>query len=424
MVDFTLTPSELAARNAARTFAASHLSTAKAAYTQIPSHAQRFQSLKPLYAEAVKAGLIKGQIPVPLGGTSSSLLEAAILVEEMSAVERAASLTIFGTGLGLTPLCLAFKPQFAEFLTPFLKGEGTPLASLVFTEPGGVANWLEDGAPGLQTTAHLDGDAWILNGEKAWATNCAGWDFKGAALQCVVCRCTNPDIPADAPPAARIMILMVRSEDIVASGDGAFEVLKHQQVAGWTAVSGPHIKYTNVRVPAKNVLCAPGEGAGIVQMSFEASACLVGAMGTGIQRAIFDAALEFSKSPRGGSVPIGDRQSVADLLIDIKMRTETSRYLTWKAATKLHSDLPNYNNCRELALEAKVYCSDAAVKSAVDAINLVGVSAYDLALPFTELLNDAMVLPIFDGGNVGIRRRALQKLFMSEGYKPWATCYD
>lgn len=38
------------------------------------------------------------------------------------------------------------------------------------------------------------------------------------------------------------MILMVRREDIVASGDGAFEVLKHQQVAGWTAVSGPHIK--------------------------------------------------------------------------------------------------------------------------------------------------------------------------------------
>lgn len=115
-------------------------------------------------------------------------------------------------------------------------------------------------------------------------------------------------------------------------------------------------------------------------------------MGTGVQRAVFDAALEFSKSPRGGNVPIGERQSVADLLIDIKMRTETSRsvsplnlkpwrmrtnqtprYLTWKAASKLHSDLPNYDNCRELALEAKVYCSDAAVKSAVDAINLVGV---------------------------------------------------
>jgi alkylation response protein AidB-like acyl-CoA dehydrogenase len=42
-------------------------------------------------------------------------------------------------------------------------------------------------------------------------------------------------------------------------------------------------------------------------------------------RAIFDAALAFSKNSRGGNVPIGERQSVADLLIDIKMRTETSR---------------------------------------------------------------------------------------------------
>lgn len=38
------------------------------------------------------------------------------------------------------------------------------------------------------------------------------------------------------------MILMVRREDIAAAGKGAFEVLKHQQVAGWTAVSGPHVK--------------------------------------------------------------------------------------------------------------------------------------------------------------------------------------
>lgn len=140
MVDFTLSTSELATRNAARTFATTHLASAKASYIQIPSHAERFQSTQPLYSEAVKAGLIKGQIPTAIGGTSTSLLEAALLVEEMSAVERAASLTIFGTGLGLTPLCLAFKPEFKEFLDPFLSGEGTPLASLVFTEPGGVVS--------------------------------------------------------------------------------------------------------------------------------------------------------------------------------------------------------------------------------------------------------------------------------------------
>lgn len=138
MVDFTLSPSEQGVQQVARAFATKHLAGAKKAYSQLPSHKERFQSIKPIYHEAVLAGLIKGQIPTPLGGTSGSLIEAAILVEEMYAVEPAASLTIFGTGLGLTPLVLAFRPELAGFLEPFLGGEGAPLASLVFSEPGGV----------------------------------------------------------------------------------------------------------------------------------------------------------------------------------------------------------------------------------------------------------------------------------------------
>ena len=66
----------------------------------------------------------------------------------------------------LTPLNLTGKPEHRDFFEPFLSGEGEPLASLVFSEPGGVANYLEKGAPGLNTTADLDGNEWVLNGEK------------------------------------------------------------------------------------------------------------------------------------------------------------------------------------------------------------------------------------------------------------------
>lgn len=100
---------------------------------------------------------------------------------------------------------------------------------------------------------------------------------------------------------------------------------------------------------------------------------LVGAMGTGIQRAVFDAALQFSRDPRGGTIPIGQRQSVADRLIDIKMRTETSRLLTWKAAHCLLAGPGEPAQRREPALLAKIYASDASVQSCIDAINAVGV---------------------------------------------------
>ena len=165
-VDFTLSPAEEGVRQAAAGFAAGPLKDAKKIYMKYADHQERFQSTRPIYHQAVAGGLIKGQIAPHLGGSGGTLIEAAIMVEEMYAVEPSASLTIFATGLGLTPLNLTGKPEHKEFLAPFLSQEGEPMASLVFSEPGGVANYLERGAPGLNTTATLDGDEWVLNGEK------------------------------------------------------------------------------------------------------------------------------------------------------------------------------------------------------------------------------------------------------------------
>lgn len=50
-------------------------------------------------------------------------------------------------------------------------------------------------------------------------------------------------------------------------------------------------------------------------------------------------------------------------------------------------------------------------------------TAYDVEQPFTELLKNAIALPIFDGGNVGIRRRHLQGIMLSPDYDPWVATY-
>lgn len=420
-VDFHLSSSEKGIQQAAAGFASGPLRDAKKTYLQYHNHHERFQSTRPIYRQAVAGGLIKGQIPPHLGGAGGSLIEAALLVEEMYRVEPATSLTIFSTGLGLTPMNLTGKPEHKEFLAPFLSGEGEPLASMVFSEPGGVANWLEKGAPGLNTTATLEGDEWVLNGEKIWATNSAGWDFEGADLQCVVCRTIKPQ---SEEPADAIMILLVTIADIKRNVPDAFKVLRHVSTAGHTACSGPHIKYTDLRVPTKNVLCPPGTGAPIVSGAFDCTAVLVGAMSVGIMRAAFDAALAFAKGDnRRGAADLLTRQAVADLLSGIKMQTEACRALTWKAANCLENGPGDYNARRELALAAKVYCSDACTKAVTEAINVVGITAYDADQPFADLLNTAMVLPIFDGGNVGIRRRHMQELMLSEDYDAWASTY-
>ncbi|KAL1853170.1 hypothetical protein Daus18300_011909 [Diaporthe australafricana] len=427
MIDFSLSEEQRQLRAGATAFAQAHLKDARASYSQHATQESRFRATRPIYAAAVKAGLIKGQVPTALGGDAQSLVDAAILIEEFFSVEPSAALTILGTGLGLTPFMLAASEEQRERLLPrFLSGEGEPLASFVHSEPGGTANWLEKGGKGLGTTARKEGDEWVINGEKLWTTNSGGWDGRGADLQCVVCRYSDDGGPPDPAkdPAEDVLILLVTPDVITANEPGAYKVLDEPELSGFPSASGPHSRFTNLRVPAVNLLCPPGQGAQIVEQTFGSSAALVGAMGAGIMRATFDAALRFAKDDtRGGSGPILERQSVADLLIDIKIRAETSRLLTWKALHAIENGPGDWKARLELALEAKIYSSEAAVQSVVDAMKAVGITSYAKEQPFSRLLNDAMVLPIFDGGNVGVRRRQIEKIFQNSGYQPWEATY-
>ena len=173
----------------------------------------------------------------------------------------------------------------------------------------------------------------------------------------------------DANPRDAILILIVTRGNIEANDSDTYEVLEHLETTGHIATSGPHVRFSKLRVPERNLLAAPGKGADTISGAFTGTAAWVGAMATGIMRAAFEAALKFSKEDsRGGSTPILNRQSVADLLMNIKMRTDASRLLTWQACRAFEKGLGP-----ELPLEAKIYCSDNAVKCVVDAMNAVGM---------------------------------------------------
>lgn len=205
-----------------------------------------------------------------------------------------------------------------------------------------------------------------------WATNCSGWDDRGADLQCVVCRYSPDGSPQDptSNPADNILILAVTRADIANNSPDAYKVIKHISTSGFTSTCGPHVKFTSLRVPVFNLLSPPSStSADLVTRSFTSSAALVGALATGIMAATFEAALKFAKSDdRGGKMGLLGRQSVADLLMDCKMRTDAARCLTWKACHALENGFG-----AEMALEAKIFCSEIAVKAVSDAMLAVGV---------------------------------------------------
>ncbi|KAG9504817.1 hypothetical protein J7337_004795 [Fusarium musae] len=429
MVDFKLSPAQQEARRHAQAFANTILTKAPAEYNAQKDQFSRFQATRPFYKEAVRAGLIKAQVPVPLGGTMEGLVHESIILEELFAVEPATSLTIVATALGLMPLILSDSTDLqSKFLKPFISGEGDPLASLMHSEPGGTANWLQKGGPGLQTTARKVGNEWIINGEKLWPSNSGGWDYKGADLACVVVRISDdPSKPQDpnVEPASQIAVLLVTRETIANNKPEAYQVLGEPELAGQITASGPHTRFTEFRVPHENLLCTPGlKAQGLIEQAFAMSAALVGAMAIGTARAAFEEALAFSKSDtRGGSMPIIEHQSVADKLIDCKIRLETSRLLVWKAVTTLEDENLEWKVKLEMAMQTKIYTTDVAVECVIDAMKAVGMKAYAKDMSFPQLLNDVMCYPLFDGGNVGLRRRQMQRVMALDDYEPWAATY-
>lgn len=105
-------------------------------------------------------------------------------------------------------------------------------------------------------------------------------------------------------------------------------------------------------------------------------------------------------------------------LADAKMAIEAVRSLSLRAAHAFDTRAPS---ALELALHAKVFGSETAVRVISDLMRVVGIDSYDRTLPLGGLLADALVLPLFDGGNMGVRRRQLHELMQMPDYDPLAA---
>lgn len=409
-IDFTLTSDQRRLRTDARTFARDVLTGVGPATRELPTPMERFAATQPFYEQAVEAGFLRRLIPAPLGGEGTGAVDMAVVAEEFHAVDASVSLTLLGTMLGLFPLVLAGTPeQQGRFFAPFNTSRGAPLASFCASEPGGSANFAASHpAEGVRTVARRtdgDGSDWIITGAKKWASSATGWDGTGADVMTVVCR-TDPD----APPEAAISVIAVPGPTPGIVLTRAIDAVGHR------AHLQPEFRLEDVRTAAGNVIGPVGGGKNLVEACFTGTAPIVGVFAVGLMRAAFEFTLAFARAERrGGAVPIVDHQAVGYALADAKMALEAVCSLSWRAAHAVDAQAPG---ALELALHAKVFGSETAVRVITDLMRVVGIDSYDRELPLGNLLQDALVLPLFDGGNMGVRRRQLHELMRAPAYDP------
>ncbi|MER5173892.1 acyl-CoA dehydrogenase family protein [Thioclava kandeliae] len=410
-IDFQLTGDQLAIQAGARDFATTVMKDIRPLVNKISDPAERFYATRPHHKAAVDAGLVKGLFPKEFGGTETSTLDFALAAEEFAAVDMSLPGTILGTGLGTKPVIwFGTDEQKQRFLPDFIE-DGTRLAALAFTDTVGGANFdSPDPACGIQTFARLEGDEWVINGQKHYTTNGSGWEGKGCHLLAVVCR-TDPNKGAD----ESLSIIMVPGNTPGLTVEGYLEP------AGHKASVAPRLRFENVRVPASNILGKPGDGVAMVSQNFAWTAALIGAACVGVMRSAFEIAHEWAQNDtRSGPNPVIDYPVIGYKFADMKMKIEACRYMTWKACQQF--DLSNGKD-QELAVMTKVYASETCVEVVYDAMQIVGVNSYQASHPLMDLMTDALCFPLYDGGNLGARRRQLHSIIKAPGYNPLTAPY-
>jgi nitroalkane oxidase len=407
-IDFVLSDSQRELQKNAREFAEQVLEPIVDKIDRSPDGWESFLAGRGAYQQLAQAGFTKSYIPAGYGGGGFSMLDLAIAAEELTRVDVNVPTTLLACGLALQPVIHYGTPDQKErFLRPLADdAEGDLLAAFAFTDVAGGANYdSPDPAGGMQTIARRDGDEWVITGEKHYTVNGTGWDKTGCHLYTVICR-TDPAAGAD----QALAVIAVPGDSPGISVADVYDKLGHRGVVT------PRIHFDHVRVPVANLIGQPGQQAKrIFAEAFSWTAALIGAACVGTMRAAFEYALDFARNEkRLGTVPVIEHQNVGFMLADIKMRIEACRYLTWKAC---HDFERTGGRAQELAIMTKVYCSEAAITTVYDCMRVVGVNSYtrDLA-PLERIMRDAMVFPLYDGSNQGIRRRQLHEMLRQPGY--------
>lgn len=307
------------------------------------------------------------------GGLGGGIFEMSLVVEELSRACGGISLSYAGTGLGTFPIILFGNIEQKKKYLPDI-ASGKNIAAFGLTE----ANAGSD-ASGIQTTAVLDGDEYVLNGTKQWITN------GGEAQIYTVIACTNRSKGARGFSAF-----------IVEKGTPGFSFGKKENKMGIRASCTSELVFDDCRIPKENLLSNEGTGFIVAMKTLDRTRPGVAAQALGIATGAFDEALKYSKQREQFGSPISSFQAVQHILADMAIQIEASRAMLYATCRYIDSGAKNIS--KESAM-CKVLASDTAMKVTTDAVQILGGYGYMKEYPVEKMMRDAKVTQIYEGTN-------------------------
>ena len=339
--------------------------------------------------QAFALGYHTASFPEAIGGLGLHGLGMQIFLEELGwgSADLAISLGVAGAPFGA--LAITGNPELIDtFVKPFIADRDARLiGSWPVTEPNHGSDWAMflasegEANPAGRATIRREGDSYVVHGQKA------AWVSNGTISTHGIVYLMAPAVGGQ--PAGGMVAFIPFDLPGVSQG-------KPLNKIGQRALNQGEIFFDNVRIPDRYVLATPEAFPMVAAITLTNANSTMAAVFTGVARAAFEAALDYSKNRIQGGKPICEHQLVQKRLFDMFTRVEACRALS--RAVMIHNDPPPAMDL-EYAIAAKTFCTQASFEVASDALQIFGGNGLSREYPIEKIFRDARASLIEDGTN-------------------------
>ncbi|MBI4837477.1 MAG: acyl-CoA dehydrogenase family protein [Candidatus Portnoybacteria bacterium] len=324
----------------------------------------------PLVKKAAGLGLLGIIIPEKYGGAGADTISYCLMEEEIAKISAGLGLIMSANNsLSCTPILdHGTEEQKQKYLVPLAKGD--KLGCWLLTEPGAGSD-----VAGIKSTARLEGNHWVLNGDKIFVTNGSVADI------CVGVFRTGPDRHKGL------------TAFIIESSSPGFEVTRVEKKMGLKCSLTAQLFFNNCRIPKENILGGEGQGFKIAMQTLNGGRVNIAAQSLGVAKGAFQEALAYAQNREQFGKKISEFQAIQFMLSEMAMEIEAAELMTYRAAWLIDRGLPFIKS----ASMAKAYASEMAERVASKALQIFGGSGYLKPTLVERFYRDARVLQVYEG---------------------------
>lgn len=364
-MDFTLTEEQVMIRDAARDFAQAEL------LAGVIERDEKQEFPAEQVRKMGELGFLGMMVSPDYGGSGLDTVSYVLAMEEISKIDASASVVM---SVNNSLVCWGLEQygteeQKQKYLTRLAKGE--IIGAFCLSEPEAGSD-----ATSQKTSATDKGDHYLLNGTKNWITNGGTADVYLVIAQ------------TDASKKHHGISAL-----IVEKGMPGFEVGPKEQKLGIRGSDTHSLNFNDVKVPKENRIGEDGFGFKFAMRTLAGGRIGIASQALGIASGAYELAKKYSKERKAFGTEICNHQAIAFKLADMHTQIEAARHLVLKAAW----DKDNGNDYDLSGAMAKLYASQVAMDTSVEAVQIHGGNGYVKEYHVERFMRDAKITQIYEG---------------------------